>query len=127
MGMVVPITLYLERQAVGWIWAPDGSLVSSVLGLSGEHQWKAVRKEPQQGPQRFKGPEGGWQSIFSSSLSLHGQGAEGNFLVGLLGKTVGMLPNAEEGVDEPRSPGLRIARAQNQLWSWGVCAYNGSH
>lgn len=40
---------------------------------------------------------------------------------------LGMLPNAEEGVDESRSPGLRLARAQNQLWSWGVCAYNGSH
>lgn len=54
---------------------------------------------------------------FSRALSLHGQGAEGKFLVGLLDKIVGMLPNAEEGEDDPRSPGLRIARAQNQLWS----------
>lgn len=69
-GMAVPIKL-VEKQVVGQIWPPGGSLLSSVLGLNGEHQGKAITKGQRRGPQRLRCPKGGWQSTSSSSLSLH--------------------------------------------------------
>ena len=96
MGITIPIKLYLEKQAVGQICPPGGSLPTSFLGLSGEHQVRSSER----------GQSGDFEAqVPRQSMAKHVCQRSTPPLMepketppgGLLGKTLGMLPNTEEG------------------------------
>lgn len=106
MGMAVPIKLYLEKQVVSQIGPQGSSLLGCALGLNGEYWGKAGRDSgvDHSGPdaQRKDG------RALPPALSPHGWEREQTSSAGLLGKTLGMLPNTTKGVDEPGYPGMRL-------------------